>query len=61
MKAIVYTTYGSPDVLQFNDVEKPTPKDNEVLLQIHAAAVTGGEVIVVKGKPLMGSSQKGDQ
>jgi 2-desacetyl-2-hydroxyethyl bacteriochlorophyllide A dehydrogenase len=51
MKAIVYTQYGSLDVLQFNDVAKPTPKDNEVLVHIHAAAVTVGDVIIVKGKP----------
>jgi NADPH:quinone reductase-like Zn-dependent oxidoreductase len=39
MKAITYTTYGSPDVLQVADVEKPVPKDNEVLIKIQAASV----------------------
>ena len=39
MKAIVYTKYGSPDVLQFKDVEKPTPRDDEVLIKVCAASV----------------------
>jgi NADPH:quinone reductase-like Zn-dependent oxidoreductase len=51
MKAVVCTKYGPPEVLQFTEVEKPIPKDNEVLIRIYAAAVTTEDPLNRKGEP----------
>jgi NADPH:quinone reductase-like Zn-dependent oxidoreductase len=52
MKAVVYTRYGSPEVLRFTDVEKPTPKDNEVLVKVQAVSLNGSDWEALRGKPL---------
>ena len=51
MKAIVYRCYGSPDVLQLEEIEKPTPVDNEVLVKVKAAAVNPLDWHYMRGSP----------
>ena len=51
MKAIVYRCYGSPDVLRLEDVARPVPADNEVLVKVHAASVNPLDWHYVRGKP----------
>jgi len=53
MKAIVYTKYGPPDVLQLKEVEKPVPRDNEVLIKIHAASVNSWDWDLLRGRPFL--------
>lgn len=51
MKAMVYTQYGSPEVLHLKEVEKPIPKDNEVLIKVRAASVNAADWYFLKGEP----------
>ena len=51
MKALVYTKYGPPDVLQLKEVAKPTPKDNEVLIRVYATTVNRTDYATIKGIP----------
>jgi NADPH:quinone reductase-like Zn-dependent oxidoreductase len=59
MKAIVYTQYGSPDVLQFKQVEKPTPKANEVLVKIHTAAANALDWHFMRAEPFLARLENG--
>lgn len=53
MKAFVQTKYGSPDVLKFQEVAKPAPKDNEVLVKVQAASVNAGDWHLMRADPFL--------
>ncbi len=54
MKAIVCTKYGSPEVLQLKEVDKPAPRDDEVLVKVYATSVNYNNLLFVKGEPFVG-------
>ena len=53
MKAIVYTKYGAPDVLELKEIEKPTPKDDEVLVKVHAVSANAADLHFLRGNPFL--------
>jgi len=53
LKAVLFTKYGSPDVLQLTEVEKPTPKDNQVLVKVHAASANPLDWHHMRGEPFL--------
>ena len=53
MQAIVIEKYGTPDVLELREVEKPVPRENEVLVRVHAASINDWEWQLSQGKPFV--------
>jgi len=53
MQAIVYHNYGSPDVLKLEEVQKPVPKDDEVLIRVHAASVNAADLHLLRADPFL--------
>jgi len=53
LKAVVYTKYGSPDVLKLTEVPKPIPGDNEVLIKVRAASLNAADWRLLRAKPFL--------
>jgi NADPH:quinone reductase-like Zn-dependent oxidoreductase len=53
MKAIIAAQYGSPETLEYQEVDKPIPGDNQVLVKIHAVSINYGNVVLLRGKPYL--------
>jgi NADPH:quinone reductase-like Zn-dependent oxidoreductase len=60
MKAIVYENYGSPDVLQLKEIDKPVPGDNEILLEVRTAAITPMDWHFMTDSPFLARIMAGD-
>lgn len=54
MNAIEYKKYGAPEVFEFNQIGKPKPKSNEVLVKVYSSTVTAADIMMRKGKPIIG-------
>jgi 2-desacetyl-2-hydroxyethyl bacteriochlorophyllide A dehydrogenase len=53
IKAIICQKYGSPDVLELREIERPIPQDNQVLVNVHAASLNYGNLVLLKGEPFL--------
>ena len=53
MKAVIYTRYGGPEVLQIKEVEKPLPRDNEVLIKVYAVSINDWDWALIQGEPFI--------
>src|SRR5688572_25513827 len=61
MKAMVYREYGSPDVLKLEEITKPIPKDDEVLVKVKASSINRADYFMMKGSPFVIRFQNGFQ
>ena len=59
MKAIIFKKYGPPEVLQLTEVEKPIPKDDEVLVEVKAASLNAGDWHALRGTPFLQRLESG--
>jgi len=53
MKAIISNQYGSPETLDYQEVNKPIPEDHQVLVKVHAVSVNYGNLVLLRGKPYL--------